>query len=271
MKIPLLRGREFTAADRLDTQPVALVNRTFATQYFGSMSRAMGKRIFAQFDIDPPGKPVTNVPRTIVGVVGDTRETHSRAPRPEVYVTTSQFPHFPDYVLRTSRPDAGLANAVTAAMRAVDPSAPAPTIAPFSALLANDALTQHVETLLFAAFAFLALALALAGVYAVTAYSVEQQTREFGIRRALGARDAQVAAGVLRAAARYAAAGIGVGIVLAAFAGKFLNVLLFQTSALDPITYAAAIVFVTACAVVAALVPAVRAVRVNPVEALHYE
>jgi ABC-type antimicrobial peptide transport system permease subunit len=271
MKIPLLLGREFTGDDRLGTHPVALVNRTFAVQYFGSMTRALGKQIFPQFDIDPPGKPVTNVARTIVGIVGDTRETHSLLPRPGVYVSINQFPHLPDYVLRTRGGDAGLANAVTAAVRAIDSSLPAPTVTPFSALLADDALTEHVETLLFASFAFLALALALAGVYAVIAYSVEQQTREFGIRRALGAHDSQVAAGVLSAAGRYAAAGVALGLVLAALAARFLNVLLFQTSPLDPATYAGAIVLVAACALLAALLPAIRAVRVNPVEALRYE
>jgi ABC-type antimicrobial peptide transport system permease subunit len=108
-------------------------------------------------------------------------------------------------------------------------------------------------------------------VYAVTAYSVEQQTRDFGIRRALGARDGHVTVTVLGSVGRYAALGAGIGVILAALAGRLMSTLLFQVSPLDSLTYLAAVAVVLACAILAALVPAMRAVRINPVQALRYE
>ena len=116
-----------------------------------------------------------------------------------------------------------------------------------------------------------ALLLALAGIYAVTAYSVSQRTREFGIRKAIGANDGSILGGVIADALRQAAVGIALGIVLAAACTQTLQPLLFQTSPFDPVTYGIVVALVVACAVCAALVPALRATRVHPADALRYE
>jgi ABC-type antimicrobial peptide transport system permease subunit len=119
--------------------------------------------------------------------------------------------------------------------------------------------------------AAVALILALAGIYGVTAYSVTQRTQEFGVRKAIGARDAQVLHVVIADALQQAAIGIALGLVLAAACTRLLEPLLFQTSPFDPLTYAAVIALLVACACCAALLPALRATRVQPATALRYE
>jgi putative ABC transport system permease protein len=271
MRIPLLAGRRFTREDRIGTRPVAIVSRVFAVRYFGSVKNALGKTVFPQFNIDSPGKPITFLPRTIVGVVGDVRNSFSQSPIPQVYTAADQFPHFPSYVLRLNRAGDGIAAAVITAVRRVDPTIPPPAVAFSSTLLGQDALAADVAAVLFGAFAGIALVLALAGVYAVTAYSVEQRTREFGIRKAVGARDSDVTRNVLRGVAAFGAVGILAGLVLASLTTRLLAALLFQTSPLDLPTFVLAVALVAACTLLAALVPALRAMRVNPVIALRYE
>jgi ABC-type antimicrobial peptide transport system permease subunit len=209
--------------------------------------------------------------RTIVGVVGDTRNSFSEPMKPEFYMPDTQLQVYGMIVARTNGHDAGFAQSVEHAYTSVDPSLPAPEIVSYDKLFAQNSGRWQAAALLFSALAFIALALALAGIYAVSAYSVQQRTQEFGIRKAIGAKDRNVLGGVLTDALRQGAIGIAIGLALAALCTRLLTSLLFQTSPLDPLTYVGVIALLIACTVLAALMPALRATRVQPATALRYE
>ncbi len=266
MHIPLLRGREFTRRDGPHAQSVAIVNATLARHFFGTLD-VIGRRI-------SPGVRSSNTPsktRTIVGVVADTRDGFSQPMKPEFYLPDSQLETYSLIVARTTGHDEGFAQSVDRAYASVDPALPAPEIVSYDKLFAQNSGRWQAAALLFSVLAFIALMLALAGIYAVSAYSVQQRTQEFGIRKAIGAKDTHVLGSVISDALRQGAAGIAIGLVLAAVCTRLLASLLFQTSPLDPLTYAAVIVLLVACTTLAALVPAMRATRVQPATALRYE
>jgi putative ABC transport system permease protein len=266
MHIPMLRGREFTRRDGPHAQSVAIVNASLARHFFGTLD-VIGKRI-------TPGVTSSNTPsktRTIVGVVGDTRNGFSQPMKPEFYLPDSQLEVYGIIVARTNGRDEGFAQSVERAYASVDPSLPAPEIVSYDKLFAQNTGRWQAAALLFSVLAFLALMLALAGIYAVSAYSVQQRTQEFGIRKAIGAKDRHVLGTVISDALRQGAVGIAIGLVIAALCARLLTSLLFQTSPLDPLTYAAVIVLLIGCTVLAALMPALRATRVQPATALRYE
>lgn len=266
MGIPLLRGRDFTLADDQRSPSVAIVTASLARRYFGTLD-VIGKRI-------APGFSTTLTPsqkRTIVGVVGDTRSNFDKAPVPEFYLPSRQLGAGNSIAVRLKAPDPNFANEVLAAYKRVNPAYPAPQVVPFDDLLRSDAGPWQGVAMLFGVLACIALLLAIAGVYAVTAYSVQQRTREFGIHKAIGANDAHVLSGVVVAALRQGALGVAIGLGLAAIGTRMLGSLLFKTSPLDPATYAAVVGLLLACTVLAALAPAARATRVQPAAALRYE
>jgi ABC-type antimicrobial peptide transport system permease subunit len=191
--------------------------------------------------------------------------------KPEFYLPDSQLEIYDVIVARTNGHDAGFAQGVERAYASVDPSLPAPEIISYDKLFAQNSGRWQAAALLFGTLALIALMLALAGIYAVSAYSVQQRTQEFGIRKAIGARDAHVLGTVIADALRQGAVGIAIGLVLAALCTRLLSSLLFQTSPLDPLTYAAVIALLVGCTVLAALMPALRATRVQPATALRYE
>jgi putative ABC transport system permease protein len=241
------------------------VNASFARRYFGTID-VIGKQI-ALTPFVPSAKPV---PQTIVGVVADTRTSYSRMPEPQLYIPEEQIPLALFYVVRTSS-DMPLASAVAAEFSRIDPSVAPPNVQSYSTLLAGDAVRSQAATLLFGILAMLALILALAGIYAITAYSVEQRTQEFGIRQAIGARTGDVMNDVMRKALLQTGVGIGAGLVLAAIFTRLLAGLLFQVSPLDPLTYAGVILLMVLAVVAAAAIPAVRAARIQPASAIRYE
>jgi putative ABC transport system permease protein len=266
MHIPLLRGRDFTARDGPHAQSVAIVNAAFARQFFGTLD-VVGRRI-------RPGVSSGNTPsmiRTIVGVVVDTRNGFSKTMRPQFYLPITQLQALGLIVARTNGHDAGFAQAVERAYASVDPAFPAPEVVSYDMLFAQDAGRWRAAAMLFSALAVLALLLALAGIYAVSAYAVQQRTQEFGIRKAIGARDSTVLGGVIVDALGFAAIGIVIGTILAAVCTRYLSSLLFQTSPLDPLTFGVVAALIVACTVLAALVPALRATRIHPASALRYE
>jgi putative ABC transport system permease protein len=266
MHIPLLRGREFTRRDGPHAPSVTIVNASLAKHYFGTLD-VIGKHI-------TPGVSSSNTPsktRTIVGVVSDTRDGFNEPMKPEFYLPDSQLQIYGQIVARTSGQDEGFARSVGRAFTSVDSSLPAPEIVSYDTLFAQNSGRWQAAALLFSVLAFLALMLALAGIYAVSAYSVQQRTQEFGIRKAIGAKDAHVLGTVISDALRQGAVGIAIGLVLAALCTRLLSSLLFQTSPLDPLTYIAVIVLLIGCTVLAALMPALRATRVQPALALRYE
>lgn len=266
LQIPLLRGRAFNARDTLNGAPVAIVNAAFAERYFGTPN-AVGKQVA----LTPFIASAKAVPQTVVGVVGNTRTSFSRLPEPQLYVPQNQIPLALFYVVRTADSSVPLAKIAAAAVARVDPSVAPPNVESYDTLLARDAVRSQAAMLLFGILALLALLLSLAGIYAVTAYSVEQRTQEFGIRRAIGARGVDVLTDVLLRALAQTAAGIAAGIALAAIFGRFLSGLLFEVSPLDPATFAGVVALTAGAVVVAAAVPAIRAMRVQPASAIRYE
>lgn len=190
---------------------------------------------------------------------------------PEFYLPDSQLQALGVIVARSYGHDAGFAQSVQRAYASVDAQFPAPEILSYDAIFSQNSGRWQAAALLFSVLAFIALILALAGIYAVTAYSVQQRTLEFGVRKAIGARDAHVLGSVIADALRQGIAGIAIGLALAALCTRLLSSLLFQTSPLDPLTYASVIALLVGCTVLAALMPAIRATRVQPATALRYE
>jgi predicted permease len=265
--IPLLAGRTFASTDTLQTRPVAIVSASLARTYYGGIAQALGRTVFPKMDIG--GNTV--VPRAIVGVVGDTRNTYSADPQPQIYAAMSQFPLLFNFVIRTDGRTAGLAKSIDGVFARRAPTIAPPVLVPYTTLLSEDALNAHAAALLFGVFAIVALLLALAGIYAVTAYAAEQRTQEFGIRRAVGAQDMDVMRDVIARALFYGTVGAIAGLALAALATRSVSSLLFQTSPFDPLTFASVVVLLLTCTVLAAIVPALRAIRITPIEALRYE
>lgn len=266
MGIPLMRGRDFMPSDGPHSQSVTIVNETFARKYFGTLD-VVGKRI-------KPGISSGNTPseiRTIVGVVADTRNHFADRMEPEFYLPITQLQTLSLIVARTNGANFPVADAVKKAFARVAPSLAAPEVISYDSLFRQDAGRWQASALLFGVLAAVALLLALAGIYAVTAYSVTQRTQEFGIRKAIGAKDASVLGVVISDAFRQAAIGVAIGLLLAAACTRLLEPLLFQTSPFDPLTYAGVVLLIVTCALCAALIPALRATRVQPATALRYE
>ncbi len=262
MGIPLRRGRAFDAGDRADAPPVAIVNDAFARQMFG-VEDPIGRRIRLG-----PSSPVRQA--TIIGIVGDLR--HQRldlAPAPEVYVNYLQaVPFAPLIVMRTSGDAAALASAVREATREVDGAARPYNIRTMADLQAGTMLGRRFLTGLVLAFGLLAIALAAVGVYGVMALVVADRTREMGIRLALGASPGGLMTLVMRQAVMLAAFGGAAGLVAALALAPLLASQLYGISARDPITMGLVPALLLAVAVVAAVLPARRVARIDPVATL---
>ncbi len=266
MGIPILRGRDFTARDGTTKASTAIVNAAFARRYFGTTD-VIGKQIA----LTPFVPNVKALPQTIVGVVGDTRASYSSLPEPQLYVPFEEIPLALFYAVRTANAGVLVAPAVSAQFTRIDPSIATPVVQSYGRLLAQDAVRSQAAMLLFGILALLALILSLSGIYAVTAYSVEQRTQEFGIRQAIGARAADVLRDVVRNALLQTVAGIALGIVLAALFSRFLADLLFEISPLDLPTFGIVAAVTVAAVIAASAVPAVRAARIQPAAAIRYE
>jgi putative ABC transport system permease protein len=265
MRIPLLRGRDFNANDTARAAPVAIVTATFARRYFGSTD-VIGKQLGLI-----PFTLTAAVPMTIVAVAGDTRASLAATPDAQIYVPFEQLPSVLFFVVRSSLPSATLLAQIDASFRDVDSNIAPPSVQSYGELLHRDAIRARAAMLLFGTLALLSLLLALAGVYAVTAYGVVQRTREFGIRQALGARAQDLLVSVVGDAMVQASLGIASGLVVAAIFGRLLQGLLFQTSPLDPLTLVGSVGLILAAITCAALLPAHRASRVDPAVTIRYE
>ncbi len=264
MRIPLFRGRFFTAADRFGAEPVTLVSAKLARQAFGAVD-SIGKQLIFP---DVTGTRVF----TIVGVVGDTRLEPQRPPDAMVYVPFAQAPEPVFQTLIRPRAAArGFASQVLTALASVDRSQAVAGFASLDSFVVADTAPQRTNAWLLGILALVALLLAIAGIYALSAYSVAQRTHEFGVRMAIGARGTDILRNVLGHSLRLGVLGVALGLVLAALGTQLLTSLLFGVSAFDPLTFAAVIAILFASVTIASLVPALRATRVDPVVALRYE
>ncbi|HET9703150.1 MAG TPA: ABC transporter permease [Vicinamibacterales bacterium] len=268
MGIRLVEGRSFAEADNPDSTPVVIVDRRLAERTWPGAS-AVGRRLGV--DVFVTGKP--DHWATVVGVVEHVRH---RSPveevREQVYFAQRQAMRNPSvYVIKSDAGPATLVPAVREALKALDPSLPIYDVRPLSAYVDAAVATRAFTMRLAVVFAVAALVLASVGIYGVIAYSVALRHREFGVRRALGAEARQVMGAVVREGAVLLGRGVGTGIAVAAAATWFMRGLLFGVGPWDLATYAAAIPALLLVGAAACLLPARRAMRVSPADALRAE
>jgi predicted permease len=264
LQIPLRRGRMFGPQDRDDAPGVAILSEGLAKQYWPNADP-----IGARIRLGPnPNDPWS----TVVGVVGDIRMGTSGDPRPTAYVSSRQD-HWGGaaIVVRTSVDPMSLLPAIRREVKALDPALPIAEPKTLRAVQAVGLSDRRLPMQLMTAFALLALLLAAVGVYGVMAYSVAARTREIGVRMALGAQPAAVFGMVLRQGLRAAVLGPAVGLLGAAALGRVLTSLLYGVTPTDAPTFATVVVVLLVVTVVACLVPARRAVRVDPLDSLRAE
>lgn len=263
--VPLLAGRDFLAADSYESNPVAIVSQSLARASFPNES-PLGKRIKCGLDRD--------VWMTVVGVVGDVRsDSPATPPQPELYMPLDQHPfHANDLhiVARTGVPPASLQETVRRAIRAVNPEI-AMKQTTLSQLLATAIALPRFQTLLLGIFAALAVLLAVVGVYGLMSYHVASRGPEFGLRLALGASAAGILRLSLSAGLRLIAAGLAAGILGSLALTRFLESQLFGVKPGDAATYLLSALALLAAAGVAALLPSLRASRLDPLAALREE
>jgi putative ABC transport system permease protein len=264
LRIPLRRGRLLTSADGPAAPPVAMVNESLARRFFHG-GDALGARVTYDDPTDPRARWLT-----IVGIVADTRRGGvDREPYAELYYPLAQRPDRGIYVLlRTSGDPLALVRPAQAQVWAIDPSQPTAGVRSVEAFLADAQANRRFTTLLLGLFASVALALAAIGIYGVIACSTAQRVQEIGIRMALGASRTNVVASVLKEALLIGIAGLALGIAAALALTRFLSGLLFGVGARDPLTFVVLPLGLLLVAILAALIPAGRAVQVNPVVAL---
>jgi putative ABC transport system permease protein len=266
MRVPLIAGRFFDQRDVDGATPAVIINETMSRQFWPGED-PIGRRM-------KYGDLAGNAPwMTIVGVVRDTRRTGVDAVvRPETYLPLAQSPSGGmTMVVRAAGDPANGINALRSAMRAIDPALPLFATRAVSELVGDMTAQRRLNTLLLTVFGAVAAVLAAVGVYGVLAYSVQQRTRELGVRVALGATTGTLLRLVLLEGLTLAGAGLVLGLLGALALGRVLTTLLFEVSAYDPATLAAIAGVAALTALMACVVPALRAVRLDPVNALRAE
>ncbi|HWS87823.1 MAG TPA: ABC transporter permease [Pyrinomonadaceae bacterium] len=263
--IPLKAGREFDERDRADAEPVVVVSQSLAERYFGSAAGAVGRRLMLDGDEDEPW-------RTIVGVAGDVRYRELQAARLDIYVPHMQGTAYLNHFAVRSNLSASDALAlVRKEVAALDPEMAVSRVVTMEQQVALRLARPRFTAVLLNWLALMALLLAAVGIFGVTAYAVAQRTRELGLRVALGARPRDILMLVVWHGLRLAALGILPGLLGALLMTRWLSSLLYGVTATDPLTYAG-VALLTACvALLACLIPARRATKVDPMVALRYE
>jgi putative ABC transport system permease protein len=263
LKLPLVRGRFFTAHDDRKGRAVCVINQ------------ALAQRLFP--NIDPIGQRIQTVVwlnkeyREIVGVVGDTKQVNLSDPMSAgIYVPQQQSPWFFTTLLVRIKGGAAQTGAVQAALRRADPTLTM-TIRSLEDNIALTSTQPRLRTLLFGLFAALALGLSAFGIYASMAFTVSQRTREIGVRMALGATPREILGWVLARAGRLCALGIAAGLVGAVTLGWLLRGLLHGVEPTDPAILAGLAVFLPVVVFLASAQPAWSASRLNPTQALQQE
>jgi putative ABC transport system permease protein len=266
MSIPIHAGRDVAWSDMPATQPVIVVSETTARTFWPGQN-ALGKRLKL-------GRPDQDRPwLTIVGIVSDVRQLDLvSVPRPAMYFPASQDhgtgDTLRDWVVRTSSDPGALVPAARAAVWSVDTTLPITSVQTMAQIQGAATASQQFTLLLVGLFAVLALVLAAVGLYAVTAYSVAQRTRELGIRVALGARRGALLRAVLAHGATLTIAGLVVGTLAALALTQLMSTLLFGIGPRDPLTFAGVAILLLIVSLTASFGPARRATRVDPVVAL---
>ena len=264
MDIPMLAGRDVTAADTPDKEPVAVINETFARLVYPG-DNPIGRKFILNLGNDKPHE--------IIGVVGDVKlVTLEGEIRPTAYLSSRQYAFgLMNFVVRTTGDPALLAPSAVRIVRDIDPLLPVSAVRPLEEVFAESIARPRLTAVAMSIFAGAALLLAALGVYGIVAYSVSQRAREFGIRVALGARPGQIIGMVVGQNLRIVAFGLIAGLVAAIPATRLLRGLLFQVGPNDPMTFVAIGVMLAAVAIVASYLPARRGTQVDPVVTLKAE
>ena len=263
--IPLVRGRDFSRADAFGAPRVAIVNEAFAKKFnlgMGAVGKRIGRGRAKELNIE------------IVGIARNSTYSEVKSEVPPIVV----FPYrqdedlaFATFYVRTRHDDQQLLAMIPAVVRQLDPVLPVARLRTMETEVQDNISLDRFVTSMSAAFAALATLLAGIGLYGVLAYTVTQRTREFGLRMALGADSANVRRLVLRQVGLMTCVGAIIGLGAAFAIGRAAESLLFQMTARDPLVFAGATLMLMTVALIAGLIPAHRAARVNPMTALRYE
>jgi predicted permease len=277
--IPIIRGRDFTSADREGAPLVVIVNRTLAEHYWPGQD-PIGKRLHR-------GPKEADLPwLTVVGEIGDVKELAADVPTEEqFYIPASQAKadagsfappgmltgRGGSIVVRGKLPPEQMANSLLAIVHSLDPQLPLTQVESMDRVVSEGQAPRRFSTALISAFAGAAILLALLGIYSVIAFSTALRTQEMAIRLALGSQRSSILRMILVSGVKLGLAGCAIGAFAAAFATRLLRSLLFQVDTLDPTVLVLAIVSILLLAVAASVIPARRAASVEPMEALRTE
>jgi putative ABC transport system permease protein len=270
MKVPLREGRYFENSDNAQSMPVAIINETMARQYWPG-ENALGRR----FKLGGPED--TDIPWVqIVGIVADIRQMGLDEPvKAEMYFPYQQGQliwYVPrDLVIRTTGDTTSIVGSVRQAIREVDPDQPVSNIATMAGVLGTEAAQRRMGMIMLVGFAALALLLASLGIYGVLAYFVTQHTSEIGVRQALGATPRNILFLVLKKGMGLTLVGVVIGLGCAFVLTRLMSSLLFGVKASDPLTFVTVPLVLGLVALLACLIPARRATRIDPLVALRYE
>jgi putative ABC transport system permease protein len=263
--MPFFSGRDFNSADRRGSPDVFIVSESFAKRVFGTAD-AVGKRMSMNKEKDQL------VWGTVVGICGDVRE-RDRNLTPTVYAPLAQAKELTGIFLavRTQPNPNAVIGSIQSSVWALDKTRPITAIKTIEEQIAEHNAAPKSQSLLLAIFGALGLLLAVIGVYGVMSYLVTQQTREIGIRIALGADPQKILRMVITRSVKLALIGVAIGLVASFALTRFLSSLLYNTSATDPLTFGTVAVALIAVAVAASATPARRAMQIDPIRALRHD
>ncbi len=262
LQIPLKAGRDFTEDDNADAPEVIIVNETLARQAWPG-ENPIGRRL---------ALGNTRV-MTVIGVVGDTRHlVLDSLPPATMYFNHGQFPWRSMWLaVRTTGDPMSLASALRREVATIDPLLPVANVQPLTSLVADRSAEPRLTMLIFGIFASAALVLAAVGLYGIISYGVAQRTREIGVTLALGAPRGRVVRRVLRDGLQLAVGGVIIGAMVALWATGILRAILYDTAPADAETYIGVAALLLVVAALASAIPAWRAARLDPVQALRGE
>jgi putative ABC transport system permease protein len=264
--IPLKAGREFAEPDKAEAEPVIIISETMAKQLFADAESAVGKRLkLGATSADEPW-------RKIIAVAGDVRYRELQDIRWDIYVPLAQSTiNLNHFAVRTRTEAAAFLPVVRREVAALDSSQAVTSVATMQQLVATNLARPRFSAVLLNWLSALALLLAGVGIYGVVAYSVGQRTGEIGIRIALGAQTKDILRLVMTEGLRVALAGVTIGLLAALLLTRLMSSLLFGVGANDPFTFAAIALVLGGVALLACYLPARRAARVDPMNALRQE
>src|SRR5215212_3323126 len=261
--IPIKQGRDFNWQDRPNAPLTVIINETLAKKLFPG-ENPVGRRLITG---------IASIPREVIGVTGDVRaENLSLPPGLEMYYPAAQIDGaFLSVIVRSERPASSLRSELIGAVHSLDPGLPIDQVQSYTEVLSQASADRRLMMYLLGGFAGLALALAGMGIYSVIAYGVAQRTNEFGICFALGAAARDVIGLVMKEGLRLSIVGLVVGLGLSFAVTRLMRRLLFEVSPSDPLLYSGVALFICAVAALACFVPAMRATRIDPMQALRAE